>query len=203
MARKGRLYIGCSGWDYQEWQGLLYPQGLPRAERLSAYTARFDSGEVNNSFCRLPEQKTFAAWRERVPPNFLFALKASRFITHVKRLSQPEQSLQLFWERAWALDAKFGPVLYQLPPRWHVNLPRLRNFLTALPEHPQAIEFRHRSWYCDDVYTLLDTHRVTMCLHDMHDSASPYRCVGPFMYLRFHGTAEKYTGSYSEQAITL
>jgi len=195
------IRIGCSGWQYKHWRGDFYPADLPQTQWLEHYAERFDTVEINNTFYRLPDATTFAAWGRRAPRGFVYAVKASRFLTHMKKLKDPEEPLQLFFSRATRLARMFGPVLYQLPPRWPVNLERFEHFLKALPRRRRhAIEFREPSWYNDDVFALMRKHRVALCLHDMAGSASGRRAIGPFVYARFHG-AQKYSGSYSDAAL--
>jgi uncharacterized protein YecE (DUF72 family) len=193
--------IGCSGWQYKHWRGDFYPAELPLTRWFEHYAAKFDTVEINNTFYRLPEAPTFASWERRAPRGFLFAVKASRFLTHMKKLKDPAEPLDLFFTRAKQLGRTFGPVLYQLPPRWPVNVERLAEFLEALPKRRRhAMEFREPSWYSDDVLALLEKHRVALCLHDMSGSASGKVCVGPFVYARFHGAA-KYSGRYSDETL--
>jgi uncharacterized protein YecE (DUF72 family) len=156
----------------------------------------FDTVEVNNSFYRLPEAATFEAWKRRSPPGFLFAVKASRFLTHMKKLKDPEDPLARFFERAGRLGRKLGPVLYQLPPRWPVDQSRFEAFLAALPRgRRHAVEFREPSWYRPPIFELLKKYGVALCLHDMPGSAAPRRSEGPFVYLRFHGWGSRYGGA--------
>jgi uncharacterized protein YecE (DUF72 family) len=196
--------VGCSGWQYRHWRGDFYPADLPTSRWFDHYAARFDTVEVNNTFYRLPEATTFAGWARRAPRRFVFAVKASRFLTHMKKLKDPEEPLERFFTRAASLGSTFGPVLFQLPPRWPVDVERLEAFLKELRRarrgHRHAIEFRDPSWYTDEVFARLEKHRVALCLHDMEGSASGMRDVGPFVYVRFHGTA-KYSGGYSDGAI--
>jgi uncharacterized protein YecE (DUF72 family) len=193
--------VGCSGWQYRHWRGDFYPSSLPQARWFEYYAGCFDTVEINNSFYRLPDAETFAAWRRRAPRGFLFAVKASRFLTHMKKLKDPGEPLQRFFSRAVRLDRKLGPILYQLPPRWPVNVERFAHFLRALPRTLRhAVEFREPSWYCDEVFALLERHRVALCLHDMQGSASGRIAVGPFVYVRFHGAA-KYTGRYDDAVL--
>lgn len=193
-----RSWIGCSGWQYKHWRGAFYPADLPQARWLEYYTQRFDTVEINNSFYRLPESATFLAWRERAPRGFVYAVKASRFLTHLKKLKDPAAPLALFFSRADQLGPALGPVLYQLPPRWPANLERLTTFLKTLPKRRRhAIEFREASWYTDEVFALLKRYHVALCLHDMRGSATGRRRVAPFVYARFHGV-ERYSGSYSD-----
>lgn len=194
--------IGCSGWMYRDWRGRLYPETLPQKKWLEHYATRFDTVEVNNSFYRLPEATTFSAWEARVPGSFLFALKASRYLTHIKRLKEPEEPLNRFWERARLLKSKRGPVLYQLPPRWSRDPKRFFDFLDALPDEPlQTVEFRDPSWYTDEILTAMARRGVALCLHDMTGSATPREAVGPFVYVRFHGTEAQYRGGYPDSIL--
>ena len=193
--------VGCSGWQYRHWRGVFYPATLPASRWLEHYTQHFDTVEINNSFYRLPEASTFAAWEGRAPAGFLYAVKASRFLTHMKKLKDPDDPLARFFSRAVELGRAFGPVLFQLPPRWPLNLERLKAFLDALPAgYRHAIEFREPTWYDDRVFALLERNGVALCLHDMAGSASPRQSIGPFVYVRFHGTS-KYSGSYSSAAL--
>jgi uncharacterized protein YecE (DUF72 family) len=174
---------------------------VPASRWLEYYATRFDTVEVNNCFYRLPEAGTFSAWRARVPARFLFAVKASRYLTHLKRLKDPVQPVERIFDRAAHLLRGFGPVLYQLPPRWGCDVDRLRTFLEAAPRrHPQAIEFRDPSWYRDDVFALLRRHRFALCVHDMAGSAAPRILVGPFVYLRLHGP-QRYAGRYPDELL--
>ena len=163
----------------------------------------FDTVEVNNTFYRLPEAVTFDAWRGRAPAGFLYAVKASRYLTHMRKLKDPEEPISRFFERAGHLGAKLGPVLYQLPPRWKRDLPRLEAFLSLLPKRRRlhAVEFRDPSWYGGETYALLEKARVALCLHDMRGSESPTLFVGPFAYVRFHGSGPKYGGRYPDQVV--
>jgi uncharacterized protein YecE (DUF72 family) len=196
-SKKGRVRIGCSGWVYPHWKGDFYPGDLPQKRWLEHYATVFDTVELNNSFYRLPEAETFASWGSRVPAGFLFAVKASRYLTHMKKLKEPREPIRLFFSRAERLGARLGPVLYQLPPRWPRNLERLEEFLSELPSgFRHAVEFRERSWYHDDVYDALRRAGVALCLHDMKVSEAPRICPGPFVYLRFHGAGSRYGGRY-------
>jgi len=196
-----QIHIGCSGWQYKHWRGHFYPAKLPQSRWLDYYVTQFDTVEINNTFYRLPEASTFADWRARAPTGFVYAVKASRFLTHMKKLKDPAEPLDRLFSRARRLGRAFGPVLYQLPPRWSVDIERLRAFLRALPRRRRhAIEFRDPTWYTDEVFSLLARHAVALCLHDMAGSATGRVAVGPFIYVRFHGTA-KYSGSYGDSVI--
>ncbi|MEP6769003.1 MAG: DUF72 domain-containing protein [Acidobacteriota bacterium] len=138
-----RFRVGCSGWQYRHWRGEIYPADLPASKWFDFYASRFDTVEINNSFYRLPEGAVFEAWRRRAPAGFLYAVKASRYLTHNKKLKDPEEPLERFFDRARHLRGKLGPVLYQLPPGWSVNLERLDAFLELLPGRARhVLEFR-------------------------------------------------------------
>ena len=196
------VHIGCSGWQYRHWKGDFYPADLPQERWLEFYAQRFDTVELNNSFYRLPSADAFAAWQRRAPMRFRFAVKASRYLTHLRKLHEPADPLQLLWSRAARLGDRLGPMLYQLPPRWHRDLDRLRVFLDTIPrDRAQAIEFRDATWYDAKVYRLLGEHRVALVLHDMRGSAAPLEQIGPFVYLRFHGAAGGYAGAYADETL--
>ena len=192
-----RAWIGCSGWQYSHWRGNFYPSDVPQRRWFEHYASIFDTVEINNSFYRLPEAETFAAWAARAPLRFLFSVKASRFLTHMKKLKDPEEPVERFFARARALRRRLGPVLYQLPPGWKADVPRLEAFLSVLPRGVRhVLEFRDASWYSDEVYAALEQHRVALCLHDMPHSATGRLRIGPFVYVRFHGASGRYDGSY-------
>jgi uncharacterized protein YecE (DUF72 family) len=145
----------------------------------------------------LPEARTFAAWAAQAPVGFQYAVKASRFLTHMKKLKDPEEPLDRLFTRMRPLERQLGPVLYQLPPVWKRNIPRLEHFLHVLPRGVRHVmEFRDPSWYADDVLERLERFGVALCLHDMKGSATGRERVGPFVYVRFHGTAGRYGGGY-------
>jgi uncharacterized protein YecE (DUF72 family) len=209
-AAVGVPHIGCSGWHYKSWKGLIYPPELPTTEWLRDYTRRFSTVELNNSFYRLPSEDTFAGWREQVPRGFLFAVKASRFLTHIKRLREPEEPLQRLLTHAKPLGPTLGPVLYQIPPRWFPDPERLEMFLAALPERVtptsrqrlhHVLEMRDPRGYEPWVLELLRQYRVTLCVHDMPGSESPLVMTGRIVYLRFHGYGTKYGGSYPDEVL--
>lgn len=193
--------MGCSGWQYKHWRNDFYPTSLPTTRWLEYYTRHFNTVEINNSFYRLPEARTFDTWRERVPRDFLYAVKASRYITHMKKLKDAQESIDLLFSRLDHLRDTLGPVLYQLPPRWPLNLERFTAFLNALPaDVTHVVEFRDPSWYVDEVFDALGRHGVSLCLHDMEGSATGLRLAGPVVYLRFHGPV-KYRGRYSDERL--
>jgi uncharacterized protein YecE (DUF72 family) len=208
--RVGVAHIGCSGWHYKTWKGIVYPETLPPSAWLHAYARRFATVELNNSFYRLPAETTFAGWREQVPRGFVFAVKASRFLTHIKRLRDPEEPLHRLLTHASPLGATLGPVLYQIPPRWFPDPDRLETFLAALPERlmpgsrrrlMHVLEVRDPRGYEPWVVDLLRRYNVALCEHDMRQSESPLLMVGPIVYIRFHGYGVKYGGSYPDEVL--
>ena len=199
---KPKLWIGTSGWVYPHWRGVFYPDGLPTARWLDYYTRHFRTVELNNSFYRLPSEGAFRAWGEVAPEGFLFAVKANRFITHMKKLKDAAEPLGRFLGRARLLGDKLGPVLYQLPPRWKCNLPRLRQFLSLLPpDLLHAFEFRDRSWLNEGVFALLEEHGAAFCVISMPGFPCPLRATAPFVYIRMHGSGVLYGGCYSEDEL--
>lgn len=197
------IRIGTSGWEYPHWVGSFYPRDLARDRRLEFYADRFDTVELNNSFYRLPDADVFSRWAQRVPEQFAFAVKASRYLTHLRRLREPDEPLQRLWSRADRLGTHLGPMLYQMPPRWRPNYDRLAGFLASVPHgRPQAIEIRDRRWYGARLTGMLAHAGVAMCIHDMPESRPAPERVGPFAYVRFHGAGERYGGAYSAQRLT-
>jgi uncharacterized protein YecE (DUF72 family) len=169
---------------------------------LSWYSREFHTVEINNSFYRLPEEKTFAKWKAQGPPGFIFAVKASRFITHIKRLKDVEASIDLFFARAKPLGSALGPVLFQLPPNWKLNLERLSDFLSILPGgHKYAVEFRDLSWCVPQVYDLLRCYNISFCIHDWREMRWPVELTADFTYIRFHGSGTRYGGNYPREQL--
>ena len=196
------MRVGCSGWQYKHWRGDFYPADVPGTRWFEHYAARFDTVEINNTFYRLPEEETFARWAERAPAGFEYAVKASRFLTHMKKLKDPEEPLDRLFTRMRPLSKHLGPVLYQLPPGWKLDRGRLEHFLQALPRRVRhVLEIRDPSWYADDVLALLERHNVALCLHDMKGSATERIRVGPIVYVRFHGPTGQYNGGYSDERL--
>jgi uncharacterized protein YecE (DUF72 family) len=210
--QSGIVRVGCSGWDYPDWRDRFYGRDCPRSTWLEAYTQHFDTVELNNSFYRLPTLGQFAGWRSRVPKGFLFAVKASRYLTHFKRLLEPAEPVARLFDRARALGSALGPVLYQLPPRWLPDQGRLQTFLRVLPRRIPAngrphravrhvLELRDPRGYEPEVMTALERHAVAVCLHDMRDFTSPRIAQPPFLYIRFHGYGARYAGAYPDEVL--
>jgi uncharacterized protein YecE (DUF72 family) len=202
LAMTGNVHVGCSGWVYKHWRGLLYPEGLPQKRWFERYAEEFDTVEINASFYRLPAAGTFDKWHDQAPPGFRYAVKASRFITHMKKLKDCAEAVATFVELARRLEAFLGPVLYQLPPSLHKDLPRLDAFLGLLPRSVEhVVEFRHKSWHDEQVLALLDRHGAGFVAHDLKGLTSPRWASGKAAYVRFHGTAGKYYGRYADEAL--
>lgn len=200
MAR--RFFIGTSGYVYPHWRGLFYPKELRQKDWLRFYAERFETVELNNPFYRLPEGRTFAAWRDAVPKGFVFAVKASRFITHVKRLRDPEEPLETFLDRARHLKHALGPVLFQLPPGFQMDLARLGGFLEALARQRivtglrVVLEVRHPSWLGRDAIGRLRASGVALCLADWPEVPVTGPVTADFVYVRRHGSGTRSGGSY-------
>lgn len=199
------IRVGTSGWVYRHWKGLFYPEDLPGPKWFEFYARHFDTVEINNTFYRLPGAQVFKNWAKKAPPGFLYAVKASRYMTHLKRLKDARAPLRLFLSRARLLGEHLGPILYQLPPRWKKNTERLAAFVKLLPgiatagapaEILHAFEFRDPSWFDEEVLELLDNAGCAFCVHDMPGEPSPRWVSGRFVYVRFHGTTGKYAGAY-------
>ena len=194
--------IGTSGWAYKDWNGPFYPDEVKAAGRLEYISRRFPTLEINASFYRMPTDKAVAAWRDQTPADFVFAWKASRFITHNKKLREPKDSLAYMFERAEGLGAKLGPLLFQLPPNLHRDDERLETFLEALPKrHRYSVEFRHPGWYAEEVLAMLRRRNIALCISDHHHAPAPWEVTADFVYLRGHGPGGRYHGRYGEAAL--
>jgi uncharacterized protein YecE (DUF72 family) len=196
------IRIGASGWHYKHWCGPVYPKKCPSSQWLDFYAGLFDTVEVNNTFYRLPTEDALWNWHEVAPRKFCFSVKASRFITHIKRLRDPGNAISLFFSRVELLGSKLGPILFQLPPRWHVDPERLADFLPALPRGRRyAFESRDERWNTPAIFDMLRRHKIALCIHDWHGSQSPMELTADFAYIRFHGTKGKYRGNYNDSLL--
>jgi uncharacterized protein YecE (DUF72 family) len=201
-SRAGSIRIGCSGWSYPHWRRRFYPEHLREAQWFAHYAESFDTVEINNSFYRLPTARAVAQWEAQAPQGFLYAVKVNRFITHMKKLKDPQQPLAQFVGRMRGLGMHLGPLLYQLPPHWRCDLARLREFLAILPaDLVHVFEFRDASWLSDAVFSLLDHYTASLCVHDMSGIEVPRVAVGRVAYMRFHGTGVWYSGAYSDSTL--
>jgi len=197
-----KILVGTSGYVYDHWRHRFYPEKLSKAKWLEFYATHFTTVELNNTFYRLPSETVFANWRDSSPDGFAFAVKVSRFITHIKRLRDAEQPLQTFLSRAGHLGGKLGPLLYQLPPNMHRNDERLESFLSLLPQGMRHVfEFRHQSWLEDEVLEILHKYNVGFCVFDMPDVSCPLVATADFAYIRFHGSAGLYWSCYSDEEL--
>ena len=200
MSREGTLRIGTSGYHYDHWKGVFYPEDLPKAEWFSYYARNFATVEINNTFYHLPEASTFNAWRRQAPKGFCYALKFSRYGSHIVRLKKPRSTIGKFLQRAGRLGEFLGPILVQLPPNWKADPERLAAFLKAAPkDYRWAVEFRDPRWLCEEVFAILKEHGCALCVHDMIDD-HPRLVTAEWVYLRFHG--DHYSGCYTPQFLT-
>lgn len=180
--------MGTSGWHYAHWKEVFYPPGLQPAKWLSFYAQSFESVEVNNSFYRLPSREVFSAWSQSVPSGFVFAVKASRFITHIKKLKDPREPLERLINSAAGLGDKLGPILFQLPPHWKSNPGRLEEFIKALPgDQRYAFEFRDPSWLNEETYRMLEASNCAFCIASSRSFPKARRVTADFSFIRFHG----------------
>jgi uncharacterized protein YecE (DUF72 family) len=199
-AKHGNLRVGTSGFHYNHWKGIFYPDKLVISKWFSHYAQHFDTVEINNTFYHLPSASAFEAWKKQAPPGFLYALKFNRYGSHWLRLKNPTSTIGNFLKAAKRLKQTLGPILVQLPPHWHKDAPRLDSFLAAAPRsYRWAVEFRHPSWLCSEVYAVLERHHVAVCIHDMIKH-HPRVLTAGWTYVRFHG--DHYSGSYSHQKLT-
>jgi uncharacterized protein YecE (DUF72 family) len=202
MIARGRAYVGTSGWSYAHWRGLFYPDGVPANRWINHYAASFATVELNASFYRLPKPATIARWAELTPAGFVFAVKASRLITHYRRLKDCQAPLAELLDRVGGFGAKLGPILFQLPPRLALDLEVLSAFLAALPKGQRyAFEFRDPAWHDARVYDLLARYAAAFCLFELGAARAPRIVTADFVYVRLHGRAGRYRGCYSAAAL--
>jgi uncharacterized protein YecE (DUF72 family) len=200
----GAVHIGTSGWHYKHWLGPFYPDKLPASKMLDFYARHFDTVELNNTFYRLPVESGLEKWREGTPKGFCFAAKGSRFLTHMKKLKDPETGIERYFERVDRLGRKLGPVVFQLPPFWEVDLDRLEHFLRALPKgHRYAFEFRNPTWHTDAVYRTLQKYNAAFCIFEISGFSSECHITADFTYIRLHGPGGAYQGSYPPATLEL
>lgn len=203
-----RLLLGTSGWTYASWKGPFYPKDLPSRSFLKFYAAEFPTTEVNYSFYHLPKPSTYERWRTLVPDHFVFAVKASRFITHIKRLHDATEAWQTFVQNASVLGPHLGPILFQFPPSFRVDQDRLHRFLEMVEAtEPQSrplrlvCEFRHDSWFTDEIYRLLHRHGVALCIADGPKHARRDVLTADFAYIRYHGRNKMFASDYRDKEL--
>jgi len=203
MKGSGTIHIGTSGWHYKHWKGPFYPDDISTEKMLAYYSGHFHTVEINNSFYQLPKKTTFERWKETVPPEFVFALKGSRYITHMKKLKDPSKGVPPLLEAAGVLGEKLGPILFQLPPRWHMNLERLDAFLEFLPaDFRYAFEFRDPSWFTVPTYETLAKRGAAFCIYHLEQRLSPKEVTAEFVYVRLHGPDGAYLGQYDVKTLS-
>jgi uncharacterized protein YecE (DUF72 family) len=199
------IRIGCSGWNYPTWRGTFYPNGLPAARWLERYASVFDTVEVNTTFYRLARRDAVARWANQTPEGFCFAVKASRYLTHMKRLTDLDRGVQRLYEplEPLARANRFGPMLWQLPPNFHRNDERLAAALDHLPPGRHAFEFRHPSWFCEEVYELLRWHGAALAIGDRPEVSEfqAHEITADFTYVRFHYGHRGRRGNYSDSEL--
>jgi uncharacterized protein YecE (DUF72 family) len=196
--------VGCSGWSYSDWRGRVYPESVPQRRWLEHYSTLFDTVEVNATFYRLPRRETVEAWVERTPADFVFAVKASRYLTHVRRLSDLGRGLERFYARIEPLvdSPKLGPVLWQLPETFHRDDERLARALGRLPRGRHCFEFRHPSWFAPEVYALLREHGAALVIGDHPERPfQAHQLTAAWTYVRFHHGSRGRRGNYSEREL--
>jgi uncharacterized protein YecE (DUF72 family) len=201
-AQKNSIHIGTSGWHYKHWLGPFYPVNMPPSEFLDFYDKIFDTLEINNSFYNTPKRETFENWRKMTPKDFTFSVKASRYITHNKKLLNGKETFSYFIEKAEGLENKLGPILFQLPPGWKINIERLNDFLKDLPKgYRYTFEFRNPSWFHPEIYELLNKYNAAFCLYELNAVQTPKEITADFIYIRLHGPGKAYQGQYKEKVL--
>lgn len=197
------IHVGTSGWNYKDWKGKFYDEETKQDDQLSVYAEVFDTVELNKSFYNLPDKTSIKSWLKKTPNDFLFSCKASRYITHMKKLEDPEEGVENLLRSLEVFDNKLGPILFQCPPNWNVNTKRLKNLLDALPDnHRYVFEFRDESWFTDEIYRMLKDHNAALCLYDLEGFQSPELITADFVYIRLHGPEENaYQGSYDGRTL--
>ena len=195
-------FIGTSGWEYDDWRGKFYPDGLARAKWLEYYARTFSSVEVNSTFYRLPPASDVKVWYDNSPHDFVISLKASRYITHMKKLHEVSEPVNKFLNVAKELEEKMGIILFQLPQNFARDDKRLKTLLKILDKgYRYSIEFRHKSWFDNGVYDILRAHETALCIYDLPGFSSPMVSTTDFTYVRFHGSTSLYSSSYSKQEL--
>ncbi len=196
------VLVGTSGWQYRHWRETFYPRGVPQARWLEFYAERFTTVESNAAFYRLPERRTFEDWADRTPGDFVWAVKVSRFLTHIKRLREPDEPVGRFVDHAKGLGRKLGPVLLQLPPQLKRDDDLLNEALAEFPSGMRvAVEFRHKSWWADEVRKILEHHRAALCWADRAGPIAPLWVTADWRYLRFHHGRANPLSCYGRQAL--
>lgn len=199
---KKSIYIGTSGWSYTGWKNVFYPDKTKPVDFLKFYAQHFDTVEVNSSFYHILKNTTVKNWINEVPEDFVFALKADRYITHIKKLEEPKETISSFIESIKPFDKKLGPVLFQLPPSFGINAQRLKKFVDILSDDFRYVfEFRNKTWFVDEIYQILREKNIALCIYNLKGFQSPFEITADFSYIRFHGTMGIGAGKYSSNEI--
>ncbi|MCF7917181.1 MAG: DUF72 domain-containing protein [Candidatus Omnitrophica bacterium] len=202
MRKKTTIHIGTSGWHYKHWANNFYPKNLKSDQFFAYYLKKFNTVEINNSFYQLPQKNTLQEWERKAPNDFIFSVKASRYITHLKKLKDPQESTKKFFKAIKPLGEKIGPILFQLPPAWKLNAERLENFLKILPKnYKYTFEFRNSKWFDQEIYQLLKKHNAAFCIYDLAGNLSPEKVTADFIYVRLHGPGKAYQGDYGKRKL--
>lgn len=206
MNKKGKIFIGTSGWIYSHWNGIFYPEKLSLKEKLLFYSKHFRTTEINYSFYHLPRKRTFKNWYNITPKNFIFSVKGSRFITHIKRLKDIKEPLKNFIENAKELKEKLGPILFQFPPSFkkeREETERFKKFLELIKKYKLsfAFEFRHKSWFQEKIYNLLRKYNSALVIADSSRYPKAEICTTDFVYFRFHGPGSLFSSKYSKEQL--
>lgn len=200
----GNIHIGTSGWNYDHWKEAFYPKNLSQDQWLDHYKDQFDTVEVNNSFYKLPDTRTLEKWKKNVPENFVFAAKANRYITHMKKLNEPEDSLNKMLDAFKSLGNNLEPILFQLPPNWKFNEERFRQFTDLLPDDfIYVFEFRNKDWINETSFSILEEKNSAFCIYELAGYQSPEEVTADFVYIRLHGPSnKKYRGKYNQEQLS-
>lgn len=195
-----KIHIGTSGWYYEHWRSVFYPEDLAKNRWLDYYVSRFPAVEINNTFYHFPRKKSLEHWLDVAPANFKYAVKANRGITHYKKMRDVREDLKKFLHMIKPLGSALGPILYQLPPDLHFDESLLIDLFEIHPtKYKYTIEFRHGSWFCDETYDILRKNNVAFCIHDHHRRSTPFVTTADFIYIRLHGPDGQYGGDYSRK----
>lgn len=204
MSLKNSIHIGTSGWSYKHWQEVFYPSNIAKKEHLAYYSKYFSTVEVNNSFYHLLTKKVVENWINSVPSDFIFAVKASRYITHIKRLKDPEKMISTFMESIKQFDDKVGPILFQLPPNFNFNPERLEFFIKSMSQdYRYTFEFRNKSWFNSETYDILKRNNIALCIYNMGDYQSPKEITADFVYMRLHGPGGLGSHKYNDKTLEI
>jgi uncharacterized protein YecE (DUF72 family) len=199
---RDQVRIGTSGWVYNHWRGAFYPNDLPQKKWFEYYAKHFDTVEINYTFYQLPPAEYFQSWRKQAPREFLYAVKSNRYITHMKKLKESEEAVENFLSRTRLLGEHLGPILWQLPPNWNANPNRLAAFAKLIPEDLEhAFEFRDPNWFNDEIKGILEENGLSFVIFAMPELDCPQWVTSDLIYIRFHGSREKYVGRYGRDGL--